>query len=173
MNSFLQEIVNRGLNLRKIIERFQKELTDNFQQVNKILEYEKKQKYQKGNFVYFAFFNEELIYIGKTSNLNARLTNGHYSGRRSGSQFCVYFFDKYILPKVCSKECNVYQFCSKEIEIENIDARMKEIISSVKFYYCNINLDKCGLNLTQLENQLINFALDNYKSSILNKKSKF
>ena len=148
--------------MQKILKDLNENLLYIYKQKYNILAYKKNEKYEKGNFIYFGFFNKELIYIGKTSNLNARLNNGHYSGRRSGSQFCVYFFDKYILPKICSKD----------IKIKNIDEHIKSEISNVQFYYCNVDLDICGQTLTQIENKLINFALDNYKSSILNKKSK-
>lgn len=145
--------------MHKIIEKLEEELLNISQQKCAILEYKRVDKYEKGYFIYFGFFNNELIYIGSTKSLKSRLT-AHYSGRRSGSQFCVYFFDKYLLPKICSKE----------VKIENIDVSMRDIISAVKFYYCNINLDKYKLTFKNIEDCLIEFAIINYKSSILNKK---
>lgn len=85
--------------MHKIIEKLEEELLNISQQKCAILEYKRVDKYEKDYFIYFGFFNNELIDIGSTKSLKSRLT-AHYSGRRSGSQFCVYFFDKYLLPKI-------------------------------------------------------------------------
>ena len=54
--------------------------------------------------VYMIFDQNELIYIGMAkSNLYGRL-NQHASGRRSGDQFCVYVFDRLVLPQLTSDE---------------------------------------------------------------------
>ena len=47
--------------------------------------------------VYAFWRGEELYYVGMSGNLASRLTS-HYSGGRSGDQFCIYVQDHTLLP---------------------------------------------------------------------------
>ena len=95
----------------------------------------------KGKYIYFAFYNEKIIYIGKSENIKKRL-NTHHSGKRSGSQFCVYFFDKYVLNQELSNKL-------KEIKgnlTPLIDEEIKSKIKEVKFKYLEIGEPKTSLS---------------------------
>ena len=51
----------------------------------------------------YAIWDQRLLYVGMVENLRNRL-NSHASGRRSGDQFCVYVFDRLVLPVLSADE---------------------------------------------------------------------
>jgi hypothetical protein len=54
--------------------------------------------------VYTVWRGERLIYVGMSGRgLRSRL-NSHASGRRSGDQFCVYLFDRLVLPTLSQEQ---------------------------------------------------------------------
>jgi hypothetical protein len=53
--------------------------------------------------VYAIWDHERLLYVGRTGNLRDRLKS-HAIGRRSGDQFCVYVFDRLVLPVLSAGE---------------------------------------------------------------------
>lgn len=104
-------------------------------------EYNRDYKINKGKYIYFAFYNEKIIYVGKSKNIEKRL-NTHHSGKRSGSQFCVYFFDKYVLnQELLDKLKNI-----KENLTSVIDKEIKSKIKEVKFQYLEIGETKTSLS---------------------------
>lgn len=116
----------------------------------------------KGKYIYFAFYNNKIIYIGKSENIKKRL-NAHHSGKRSGSQFCVYFFDKYVLNQELSNKL-------KEIKrnlTSVIDEEIKSKIKEVKFKYLEIGETKTSLS--KIESCFIK-EMRNEFSDILNIK---
>ena len=95
----------------------------------------------KGKYIYFAIYNKKIIYIGKSENIKKRL-NTHHSGKRSGSQFCVYFFDKYVLnQELLDKLKNI-----KGNLTPLIDKEIKSKIEEVEFQYLEIGETKTSLS---------------------------
>lgn len=47
--------------------------------------------------------DERLLYVGRAGNLRDRLKS-HAIGRRSGDQFCVYVFDRLVLPVLSAED---------------------------------------------------------------------
>ena len=95
----------------------------------------------KGKYIYFAIYNKKIIYIGKSENIKKRL-NTHHSGKRSGSQFCVYFFDKYVLnQELLDKLKNI-----KGNLTPLIDEEIKSKIKEVEFKYLEIGETKTSLS---------------------------
>lgn len=52
----------------------------------------------KGKYIYFAFYNNKIIYIGKSENIKKRL-NAHHSGKRSVVNFVYIFLTNMYLMK--------------------------------------------------------------------------
>ena len=52
--------------------------------------------------IYAAWMNDKLVYVGSSENLKQRIKS-HYSGQRGSDQFCLYVFDKFLLPKLCKE----------------------------------------------------------------------
>ena len=95
----------------------------------------------KGKYIYFAIYNKKIIYIGKSENIKKRL-NTHHSGKRSGSQFCVYFFDKYVLNQELLHKLKEI----KENLTSVIDEEIKSKIKEVEFQYLEIGEPKPSLS---------------------------
>ena len=95
----------------------------------------------KGKYIYFAIYNKKIIYIGKSENIKKRL-NAHHSGKRSGSQFCVYFFDKYVLNQELLHKLKEI----KENLTSVIDEEIKSKIKEVEFQYLEIGEPKPSLS---------------------------
>lgn len=141
-----------------------KEVIEKLELKTELKEYYNHSTISKGKYIYFAFFNNQIIYIGKSENIKKRL-NAHYSGKRSGSQFCVYFFDKYI----CNQELlNNIENIEKNLTSE-IDKKIKHKIEAVKFQYLEIG--KTENSLSKIESYFIR-EMQNIFPNILNMKIK-
>jgi hypothetical protein len=55
--------------------------------------------------VYSVWRGHEFVYVGRSDDLGGRLRS-HLSGRRAGDQFCVYVFDRFILPQLTREQIN-------------------------------------------------------------------
>ena len=104
-------------------------------------EYNCNDEINKGKYIYFAIYNKKIIYIGKSENIKKRL-NTHHSGKRSGSQFCVYFFDKYVLNQELLHKLKEI----KENLTSVIDEEIKSKIKEVEFQYLEIGEPKPSLS---------------------------
>jgi predicted GIY-YIG superfamily endonuclease len=66
--------------------------------------------------------DERLLYVGWAGNLRDRLKS-HAIGRRSGNQFCVYVFDRLVLPVLSAEEIH------KAAEgLISLDAKVRDYI---------------------------------------------
>jgi hypothetical protein len=73
---------------------------------------------------------QRLLYVGMAENLRNRL-NSHAGGRRSGDQFCVYVFDRLVLPVLSAEEIRK----AAEGQI-SLDARVRHYIRT----HCSYSL---------------------------------
>lgn len=117
------------------------EIIEKLELKTKLKEYNCDDNINKGKYIYFAFYNKKIIYIGKSENIKKRL-NAHHSGKRSGSQFCVYFFDKYVLNQELLNKLKEI----KENLTSVIDEEIKSKIKEVKFQYLEIGETKTSLS---------------------------
>lgn len=117
------------------------EIIEKLELKTKLKEYNCDDNINKGKYIYFAFYNKKIIYIGKSENIKKKL-NAHHSGKRSGSQFCVYFFDKYVLNQELLNKLEDI----KENLTSVIDKEIKSKIKEVKFQYLEIGETKTSLS---------------------------
>jgi predicted GIY-YIG superfamily endonuclease len=78
----------------------------------------------------YAIWDQRLLYVGMAENLRNRL-NSHASGRRSGDQFCVYVFDRLVLPVLSVEEIRK----AAESQI-SLDAKVRDYIRT----HCSYSL---------------------------------
>lgn len=117
------------------------EIIEKLELKTKLKEYNCDDNINKGKYIYFAFYNKKIIYIGKSENIKKRL-NAHHSGKRSGSQFCVYFFDKYVLNQELLNKLEDIKENLTSVINEEIKSKIKE----VKFQYLEIGETKTSLS---------------------------
>ena len=66
--------------------------------------------------------DERLLYVGRAGNLRDRLKS-HAIGRRSGDQFCVYVFDRFVLPALSAEEIH-----KAAEDLISLDAKVRDYI---------------------------------------------
>ena len=66
--------------------------------------------------------DERLLYVGWAGNLRDRLKS-HAIGRRNGNQFCVYMFDRLVLPVLSAEEIH-----KAAEDLISLDAKVRDYI---------------------------------------------
>jgi len=74
--------------------------------------------------------DERLLYVGRAGNLRDRLKS-HAIGRRSGDQFCVYVFDRLVLPALSAEEIQ-----KAAEDLISLDAKVRDYIRT----HCSYSL---------------------------------